>query len=328
MGECREQPAPLEIMSRAVRIAARRLSACLTALPKSLPNPSAVYGSGCATALWPRRSPLLMARGCSNMLGRLPSTQLLPSSRYCSPRIQFCTTEAANFGLPAGVMLAVVMAPTLAAGSKDVVAHRPHAYPENARAVQHLLRTAEDPAHPTRAEVRQSLTACHGDQSQVANVARQCRHKVKNGQQPRRPEQSANKPAAAIVKKRGGRGSRSSSAQVAYRALCDRDAAQQQEKESKPAQAAFIKAVKIYRVCWENAQKACAGDCDKRSAEKVCRDVEKDAGLEEGTLRWKTVWRYAKDNKLGVAPAGNAKRVHINITLGLIVAYTQNNLET
>ena len=38
---CHEKPAPLEIMSRAVRIAARRLSACLTALPKSLPNPSA-----------------------------------------------------------------------------------------------------------------------------------------------------------------------------------------------------------------------------------------------------------------------------------------------
>ena len=52
---CREKPAPLEIMSRAVRIAARRLSACLTALPKSLPNPSAVHGSGRATVAWPRR---------------------------------------------------------------------------------------------------------------------------------------------------------------------------------------------------------------------------------------------------------------------------------
>ena len=35
---CREKPAPLEIMSRAVRIAARRLSACLTAVPKSVPE--------------------------------------------------------------------------------------------------------------------------------------------------------------------------------------------------------------------------------------------------------------------------------------------------
>jgi hypothetical protein len=60
----------------------------------------------------------LMARGCSSKLGGQLGTQLLPSSRYCSPRIQFCTTEAANFGLPAGVMLAVVMAPTLAAAQK------------------------------------------------------------------------------------------------------------------------------------------------------------------------------------------------------------------
>jgi hypothetical protein len=250
-------------------------------------------------------------------------------------------------------MLAMVMAPTLAAGSKaDVVAHRPHAYPENARAVQHLLRTAEDPAHPTRKEVRQSLTACGGAHSQIDNVARQCRLKVKNGQQPRRPQQAANKPAAANVKKRGGRGSRSSSAQVAYRALCDRDAAQQQEKESRPAHAAFIKAVRIYRVCWENNQKACASDSDTRTAAEVCRDVEDDCGLERGTLKPKTVWQYAKDGKLGVAPGKqgrkpkydrtnnlrnglklgsflplsalpkSAKRVLITITLELIVAHT------
>jgi hypothetical protein len=48
LGERREQPAPLEIMSRAVRIAARRLSVCLTAVPKSVPNPSAPHGSGAA----------------------------------------------------------------------------------------------------------------------------------------------------------------------------------------------------------------------------------------------------------------------------------------
>jgi hypothetical protein len=118
LGERREQPAPLEIMSRAVRIAARRLSVCLTAVPKSVPNPSAPHGSGAAMAAWSRCAPLLMARGCSSKLGGQLGTQLLPSSRYCSPRIQFCTTEAANFGLPAGVMLAVVMAPTLAAAQK------------------------------------------------------------------------------------------------------------------------------------------------------------------------------------------------------------------
>ena len=49
---CREKPAPLEIMSRAVRIAARRLSACLTAVPKSVPNPSAPHGSGAAKYMY------------------------------------------------------------------------------------------------------------------------------------------------------------------------------------------------------------------------------------------------------------------------------------
>ena len=61
---CHEKPAPLEIMSRAVRIAARRLAACLTVVRKSVRNPYAPNGSGRAMAAWPHRTSLLMAHSC------------------------------------------------------------------------------------------------------------------------------------------------------------------------------------------------------------------------------------------------------------------------
>ena len=92
-------------MSRAVRIAARRLAACLTVVRKSVRNPYAPNGSGRAMAAWPHRTSLLMAHSCSGKLGGLLDTQLLPSSRYCGQKRQFFGAGAASFGLPAGVVL-------------------------------------------------------------------------------------------------------------------------------------------------------------------------------------------------------------------------------
>ena len=153
-------------------------------------------------------------------------------------------------GLTAGCLLAQGQLATLAMGMGDnSMGGRPYERSPNKRAVQHLLRNAADPAHPTIAEARASLAEAGGSPAQAENIQRQVRR------QQRKASSAASGSAVAAAKpstkgklKLGGKGSRKNQNQRAH------DAARETKAFEQLQQEAFQEAVREYRTQWELQQ--------------------------------------------------------------------------
>ena len=194
-------------------------------------------------------------------------------------------------GFAAGSLLAQGQLPALCGKGDNSKAGRPHERSPNKRAVQHLLRTAVDPAHPKIAEARASLAEAGGSPGQAENIQRQVREwqrKASSGASG--SAGAAAKPSAKGKLKLGGKGSRKNQNQRAH-------AARECKVFEQLKDEAFKEAVRKYRKQWEQQQAGGEGDTASDVLGRVLAQ-ERFKALPKDVLSYKTVWKYAKEGKL------------------------------
>ena len=151
-------------------------------------------------------------------------------------------------GFTAGSLLAQGQLPALCGKGDNSMGGRPHERSPNKRAAQHLLRAAEDPAHPTIAEALESLAQAHGSPGQAKNIQRQVRERHRKALTAATAARTtAAQPGAKAKLKLGGKGSRKNQNQRAH-------AARETKAFEQLQQEAFQEAVREYRTQWELQQ--------------------------------------------------------------------------
>ena len=207
--------------------------------------------------------------GCSPAAARRGLLQIKSTRSACATTLPACRAAVAP-PLPVSSWLLPGMAlgltsPQVKLAKKDQRSKggAPHIYEENAKAVQVLLRTARDAAHPTAGEARGALAKAGGDEAQFENVQRQCRKAAsKAAATATKPRRVMQETSEVTKPKKAGPGSRKTAGQVAYD---HREAAAFEEKK----QAAFMTAVRDWHTVWLQKQKGSTVAHSRR-----CRDQQ------------------------------------------------------
>ena len=188
----------------------------------------------------------------------------------------------------AGSLLAQGQLPALC-GKGKCVGGRPHERSPNKRAVQHLLRTAVDPAHPKIAEARASLVEAGGSPGQAENIQRQVRERHRKAPSAATAAcTTAAQPGAKL--KLGGKGSRKNQNQRAH-------AARECKAFEQLKDEAFQEAVRKYRKQWEQQQAGGEGDTASNVLDRVlAQERFREVPYLRQAIKPNTVWKYAKDS--------------------------------